>query len=178
MGNKTDSPFDPVFYKLDEMEQKQVVDASILADFTVLEKRLSEFEAECASSKDRETEDAFLLFHVMRSSRMIVEKVSLRFAEAKSQHENPVVVDLSRMVIPRLSDLYNLVSPILQDKKHILSLGERNAILRRLKIARDIASATAMLPSVEDEKKGVLKSDLRNRFQGLAESLQSCVDEK
>jgi len=177
MEHNTDL-FVPIFKKLDEMEKTQTVDLSVLSDFSTLENQLSAFEKECVDAKERKVEDAFLLFHVMRSSRMILEKTRVRFAEAKSHNENPVVVDLSRMVIPRLNELYNFVVPIFYDRKHVLSSTERNAILRRLKIARDMASATSMLPSVEDEKKGVLKGNLRRRFEGLAERLQASANEE
>jgi hypothetical protein len=170
--------FDSVFHKLNEMEKNQAIDESILSDFSYMEKQLAKYEGDCASSKDRKIEDAFLLFHVMRNSRMILEKVSARFTEAKAKHENPVVVDLSKMVIPRLNDLYTFTVPIFQNEKHVLTQGERNAILTRLKIVRDVASVAGMLPSVEDEKEGILKSDLSKKFQGMATSLQACVNEE
>jgi hypothetical protein len=170
--------FGPIFQKLDKMDKSNEVNLSILDDLTALERQLSGFEKECIAEKDRKVEDAFLLFHVMRSSRMILEKTRARFEEAKMRHENPIVVDVPKMVVPRLNELYNLVTPIFKDKKHVLLPSERSAILRRLKIMRDIASATSLLPSVEDEKKGVLKGNLRREFEGLADTLQASTDEE
>jgi len=177
MPNRTNS-FETVFNKLNEMERSQSIDPSIVEDFKLLEKHFSEIEKECVSATERKLEDAFLLFHVMRSSRMILERAHSRFIDARERHENPVIVDLSKMVVPRIYDMYNLVIPIFHDKKHVLSSSERSAILTRLKILRDIASTTSMLPSVDDEKKGILKSELRSRFHGLADSLQATVDEE
>jgi len=69
--------FDSIFCKLGYMERTQKVDISILKDFELAENQLSEFEKACIEAKERKVEDAFLFFHVMRSSRMILEKMRL-----------------------------------------------------------------------------------------------------
>ncbi|MEM3377654.1 MAG: hypothetical protein QW674_01750 [Candidatus Bathyarchaeia archaeon] len=122
--------FNSIFRKLDHMEKTQKVDISILKDFELAEKQLSEFEKECIEAKERKIEDAFLFFHVMRSSRMILEKMRHRFSEAEAKHENPVIVDLSKMVVPRLNELYAMVLPLFSNNQHVLSESERGAILR------------------------------------------------
>lgn len=48
----------------------------------------------------------------------------------------------------------------------------------RLKIARDVAFSTSIIPSIDDEKKGIMKSTLKKGFNNLADSLQLCVDEE
>ena len=172
------SRFDSIREKLYVMEKKKEVDPSILQDFRKLENELAGFEKQCLETKTWTIEDAFLLFHISRSSRMILEKMEKRFQHAEKEHENPTVVDLSKMVIPCLSDLYNVISSIVQDKKHIISESERAIILRRLKTLRDVASTTSMLPTIEDEKKGVLKTELKRKLDSIADVLQASLDEE
>jgi hypothetical protein len=160
------------------MEREGEVNPSILPDFKKLQTELSNYEAQCIEARKQNVEDAFLLFHVSRSSRMILEIVGRKFAEAKEKHENPAVVDLSKMIIPCLNDLYNMIMPIKLDKEHRLSESERTLILQRLKSTRDVASIAKMLPTIEDEKRGVSKTDLRNRFISIADSLQATLDEE
>lgn len=170
--------FNPIFRKLDEMQKSEKVDLSIIDDFTHLEDELTTIEKSCTSTKGRKVEDVFLFYHAIRSSRMIINKINIRFAEAKKRHENPVVVDLSKMVLPNISELCSLIIPLCGNSSHVMSDGEKKAILIRLKKIRDNASSTQMLPTVEEERKGLEQKKLQTGFQGLMQSIQASVDEE
>lgn len=169
------NPFIPIYDKLGIMEEKNTVNLDILADFDRLKDEFSAFEKECIGKTQLSTEDAFLLFHASRSSRMILDKIEARFKEARERHENPVVVDLSKMVFPSLNDLYNL---IISTKCSTLSGTQRESILQRLKILRDVAATTSMLPTINDEKKSVSKIELKKSFKDVADNLQAMLNEE
>jgi hypothetical protein len=89
MENKT-NPFGSIYEKLDIMEEKKVVDLDILNDFKKLKDEFSTFEEECTKKSELSTEDAFLLYHASRSSRMILEKISEKFRDAEEGLWKPV----------------------------------------------------------------------------------------
>jgi hypothetical protein len=169
------NPFYSIYEKLDIMDQEKKVDLSILKDFQKLQEEFSVIEAKCIENKKLALEDAFLIYHASRSSRMILEKIGKRFKEAKEKHENPQVVDLSKMVLPCMNDLYNL---IISSFKYKLSENMRTLILQRLKTLRDAAAASSMLPTIVEEKKGISKIKLRDSFKRLADNLQAMLNEE
>ncbi len=169
------NPFYIIYEKLDIMDQEKTVDLSILKDFQKLQEEFSVIETMCIKEKKLALEDAFLIYHASRSSRMILEKIGQRFQEAKEKHENPQVVDLSKMVLPCMNDLYNL---IVSSYKYKLPENMRSLILQRLKALRDAAAASSMLPSIAEEKRGISKIMLRDSFKRLADNLQAMLNEE
>lgn len=166
--------FEEACNKLTNMEEQKKIDLSILDDFAILQKTFSEEEKYWKSSREP-IKEAFVFFHSIRNCRMILEKMSLRFQFAKQKHENPKVVYSARLAIPRINDLYNMIAPF---RKKRISNELLNLVRQRLKSLRDVAENTSMLPTIDEEVKGVLKSELKAKFEKVAENLQATISEE
>lgn len=169
------NPFHAIYRKLNTMDEEKIVDLSILEEFQKLQAEFSEIEARCIKDQKLAIEDAFIIYHASRSSRMILEKISQRFKEAEKQHENPIIVDLSKNIFPHMNDLYNLITSAC---KRETPKNFRSLILQRLKSLRDAAAASSMLPSITEEKRGISKIMLRKSFQNIADDFQAMLNEE
>lgn len=167
--------FDPVYKKLLSMEYERKIDLAILGDLKLLQKTFAELEAHWKGSEGVPVKEAFVLFHSARSSRMILEKMELSFLKAKERHQNPQIVHSASLVLPCMNDLYNMIEPF---KKRKVTNAVIPMVRRRLRALRDIAETTSMLPSLEDEIKGVRASELKKKFEIIANNVEATISEE
>ncbi|MFQ5892580.1 MAG: hypothetical protein ACE5HW_07285 [Candidatus Methanofastidiosia archaeon] len=175
MTEHQNTPFEQVYKKLTSMEYERKIDLSILNDLKLLQKTFAELEGYWKGSEEVPIKEAFVLFHSARSSRMILEKMGLLFLKAKERHQNPQIVHSASLVLPCINDLYNMIEPFKERKV-------TNAIIplvrRRLRALRDIAQSTSMLPSLEDEIRGVRASELKKKFEIIANNVEATISEE
>ena len=167
--------FDSAYRKLETMESQKKVDLSIVEDFTELTKNFSDIEDQWKKSQDTNIEDAFLIFHSIRNCRMILQKMEFTFLRAKEMHQNPRIVYSARLVLPRINDLYNMVVAL---KGRKITDQTLNLIRQKLRLLRDVAENTSMLPTPSEETKGVLQLELKKKFQIVADDLQARLCEE
>jgi len=167
--------FDSVYSKLEEMEEQQKVDLSITNDFDVLMHRFQELESFWIGSRKVKIDDAFLLYHCARNCSSILSKMKNRFCQAHESHLNPQVVRDASPVISSMQALYDLVGTPIEEP---LSSEKISLVLKRLKEMRDRASNVSMLPSYQEETKGLNVLQLRKQFASIAEGLQAEFFEK
>jgi len=175
MTEHTVAPFEVIYDKLTSMEYKREIDVSILDDLKLCMHAFVELEEYWKSSEKAGVKEAFVLFHSARSSRMILGKLGMGFQKAKEKHQNPQIVHSASLVLPGVNDLYNMIKPLKDGKvnESIIPL-----VRRRLKALRDIAQNTSMLPSLEDEVRGVRASELKKRFEIIANNVEARISEE
>jgi hypothetical protein len=93
-----------------------------------------------------------------------------RFILAAQRNENPHVISDSIQVVPILSEL---CEAILALKERVITPELLSFISNRLKLLRNIASNVSMIPSLEEEIKGIDKKKFKSRFSRFAEDLQA-----
>jgi hypothetical protein len=167
--------FESAYEQLSIMENEKKVDLSILKIFGDLNKSFIDIEKQWKISEDIPIGEAFLLFHSIRNCRSILEKMAYKFIRAKEMQQNPRVVYSALLVLPQINDVYNLVDTIGKSKISELSL---NMLRQKLRMLRDVADNNSMLPSPSEELKGVLKGELRKKFQIVVEDLQATICEE
>jgi len=160
---------------LDEMVKTKKVDESIIKNLETLQSQFFELENFWIEKSKVPIQDAFVLYHTGRSSRMVLEKLGERFQEAMKKHLNPKVVGDAERVIPLINELYNSIIPFTEKK---LTYETRFSILTRLKYMRDVAADADLLPSIEEEKKDVDTAKLKRQFGEFASQLQAMFFEE
>jgi hypothetical protein len=162
--------FDSIYTKLEEMEEQQKVDLSIINELDILMRRFKELELFWIENRKMKIDDAFILYHCARNCWNILNKMKTRFLEAHEKHLNPQVVRDSSSVISSIHTLYDLVGTPSEEP---LSPEKMTLILNRLKEIRDIASNVSMLPSYQEETKDLNVLQLKKQFISMAKSLQA-----
>lgn len=155
--------------KLDEMQTSRKVDLSSLELMKAAIEKSATREEYWLSNKDITLQTAFVLYHAARNTRMVLEKMHQRFLHATEAHENPKVVDDAMIVFPELTELCGYIDS-LQNVKITPELLE--FVRRRIRNLRNTAQRVQMLPSMEEEMKGVDKKDLAKEFNSVAEDLR------
>lgn len=175
MTKYPNSIFESAYNKLLNMEVERKVDLSILDEFNALQKNFMELETYWRKSEKVPIKQAFVLFHSMRNCRIILQKMRLRFEVAKERQQNPQIVYSSQLVLPRINDLYNTIQPLKgrEVTKEIVHL-----VRQRLRSLRDIAANTSMLPTLEEEIRGIPIPELKKKFEIIANDLRAKISEE
>lgn len=173
---ESNSPlFESAYEQLAVMENDKKVDLSILQNFANLNKFFVKMETQWKKSDTIPIGDSFLFFHSIRNCRTILEKMAFKFVRAKEMQQNPKVVYSALLVLPQISDVYNLVDTLGKTKISELSI---QMLREKLRMLRDVAENNSMLPIPAEELKGVLKGELKKKFQMVAEDLQESICEE
>lgn len=162
--------FDSIYSKLEQMEDQQKVDLSIIADLDILSRRFKELESFWIQNRSVKIDDAFVLYHCARNCSNVLNKMKNRFLVAQEKHLNPQVVRDSSSILSSMHSLYDLVG---MPSEEPLVPQKVTLILSRLKEMRDIASNVSMLPSYQEEMKDLNVLQLRKQFISMAKSLQA-----
>lgn len=155
---------------IEKMEDSKKVDPAVIGVLDKLIESCKEIQKYWVEREDLPIEDSFILYHASRNSRLVLEKMKKRFLLAEERHENPEVIDDSLLMLPHLSELCSIVSFF---TKRELTPESRLLISQRLRLLRDSASNVSMLPSPEEEKKGLNREKLKRRFDRFTNTLQA-----
>jgi len=162
--------FNSIYTKLEEMEERQQVDLSIMNDLDILMRRFKGLELFWIENRKVKIDDAFILYHCARNCNNILNKMKSRFSEAHEKHLNPQVV---RDSIPLISSMHALCDLVGMPSEEPLVPEKITLVLKRLKEMRDIASNVSMLPSYQEETRGLNVLQLKRQFGSMTESLQA-----
>ena len=149
-------------------------DKSIFGIFDTIIEHCKKAEEFWIERKDIPVESAFLLYHSTRNSRLILEKMKDRFLLAEEKKENPKVAEDSLFVFPYLNELCFLTSSL---KEKNVTPKLKIVISQKLEALRSVASTYSMLPSPEEEIKGLDRKEMRKCFLNLSQSLQAMFGE-
>ncbi|MBA7599257.1 hypothetical protein ES703_06287 [subsurface metagenome] len=161
--------FDKIYALLEQMQSTAKVDLSIVDKFDVLIGQSKKFERFWTTNKRASIEDAFILFHASRNSRLVLEKAKARFLSAVKEHSNPSVIHDFVRVMPALCDLHGTLTTL---QKKPISPEIRSLVSKRLRVMRGIAIDTSMLPSYKEEVKDLNLEELKKQFIHLAETVR------
>lgn len=173
---KEEDVFAILLQQLEKMEEAQKVDISVADTLNDLIQKCKIDEQFWIKNEKMPIDASFLLYHCVRNSRLILEKMKQRFLSAYEKNENPHVIEDSIQVIPVLSEICEAISA-LKEKEPIISPEILSIISNRLKSLlkslRTVAANASMLPSPEEELKGVDKRKIKRRFSRFADALQA-----
>lgn len=176
MGNKLEKidSFTNLFHQLEIMEKSRKVDLSVIGVLDGLVEDCRRMEKFWIENEQIPVEDSYLLYHATRNSRLIFGKMKERFVLASEKHENPKVIEDSLMVAPLLGELHSTVVSLMN---RVVTPELQFLISHRLRLLRNIASNVSMLPSPEEEMKGIDRRKLKRRFNRFTNTLQAMLVE-
>lgn len=110
----------------------------------------------------------FVVYHSWRNLRLLFSKMRTRFADGETVHDNPLVVDQAREVVPKvLSLLASLVST--EDEP---SSQKSQQLMRHIRTLRSTANRVKMI-APEAELEEVDQKKLLEAFDRLLEPMAS-----
>ncbi len=110
----------------------------------------------------------FTIYHSWRNLRLLFSKMRTRFADAETVHDNPLVVDQAREVVPKvLSLLASLVSTEEESTSQ-----KSQQLMQHIRRLRSTANKVKMI-APEAELEEVEKEKLLEAFDRLLEPMAS-----
>lgn len=167
--------FESVYEQLSKMEEEKIIDISIVKHFDELIQDLKMQEQFWVDNRKVPIEDTFVIYHASRNSRLILEKMKNKFLVAEQKQANPKVIEDSLRVMPNLLELYATISPLVEKP---ITPEIRSLVLERLRAVKNIATEASMIPSFEEETKGVDPKLVKKQFANLTDTLQAIFSEK
>ncbi len=169
-GSEALDIYEKLLFDLEKMAEKGKVDLSIVKGLELIGKKFSDCEEKWVATEKMAQEDAFLLYHASRSSRMIVDKMKNRFLLSEKNADNPKVVDDALKVLPIISEINNIVSP--DETKLTINEETKSFLIGLVRILRNNAAEFSMLPSMDDEFKGIDREAFIKQLSLIADTLQ------
>lgn len=156
--------------RLETMEETKEVDISVVEILDKLIEDCKESEKFWIKKGGIAIEKSFLLYHASRNSRLILEKMKERFVLAGKKHENPRIISDSLALVPLLSELCFILFSL---RKRRITSELYGVVSQRVRLLRNAAYNVSMLPSPEEEMKGLDRTRLEKRFNRFADTLQA-----
>jgi len=160
--------------QIKKMQETKEVDISVVHIIDELIESCKHYEEFWVKDESVPIENAFLFYHALRNSRLVLEKMNERFKVAVERHENPKIINDSFAVVPVLSELCSTVFSL---AKKEITYELKNLVSYRVRVLRDIASDNSMLPSSEEEMRGLNEKRLKERLTHFADSLRVMLGE-
>jgi len=170
----SENTFEILFQKLQDMEESQKIDLSVVDLINSLIENCKDDEKFWVKNEKIPLEVSFLLYHSTRNARLVLEKMKDRFLKAEEKHENPKIVSDSITVMPALATLCNIIFSL---KGKTITPEIQSFVLKRLKALRSTADEANLLPSPEEEMKTVNRRKLKGRFNRFANTLRAMLVE-
>ncbi|MBM5805791.1 MAG: hypothetical protein FJZ49_07015 [Candidatus Verstraetearchaeota archaeon] len=155
---------------LGKMEEEKKVDVSIVGVLDKLIANCKSDERFWAEREDMPVDESFLLYHSVRNSRLILQKMKTQFISAEKNHENPIVIDHAIEVAPLLSELFQSICSL---KEQAITPQKISFISNKLKALRNMANRFGMLPSPKEELTEINKEKLERSFSRFADTVRA-----
>jgi len=168
--------FEDISGSLNTMEEEEKVDLSILEKFDILIKEFLRLENIWISKKMESAHNIFLFYLSSKNCEMILKKMKDRFEKAKEKNDNPKVVIDAEAILPLINDIYirNINGLTIRSKTTPM---EMNKIMNSIFSLREIARKVNMLPSKEEELRGLNKKTLGREFSKIDSYIGAMIHE-
>jgi len=161
---------DGIVVSLNRMEKEQKVDLSVVPQIEEAIQLLEDSEREITSGPQEDVGTSFLAYHIIRNVRTALQKMKVRFREAKEKGDNPIVAEDSLAIIPILSESYEMAQRYARGP---LSQSEESVVIDRIRILRDAMSSTSMVMSEQEEFEEQARTGLEGEWEVLADAVKS-----
>lgn len=145
------------------MEERKEVDQTIVKQLNLFSRELYAKEKLWVSRPDVPSGIAFTLYLASRNSKMIIEKLVAKIEKATELKQNPHVIHEAKHVIPLILDIYlNLEKA--ENRVPEVGFNLQKRIFDMVKSLRDLARKFNLLPTFEEETKGIDKKIIKEQF--------------
>lgn len=156
MSQQVTEEFERMTVLCKQMEDVGVVDPSILDNIDRAKSTLSTLEKLLSTStSSSDVKSAFLGYHIIRNLNLILDKMKYRFANSKSNNDNPVVAEDSLAILPIMSESAEVAMKYAGKR---IGEGEEELMLNHVLKLREITSRVKMMPTIEEEAKTISAS--------------------
>lgn len=156
--------------KLEEMRVSGRLDPSSTEIIQTAIKECRNRENYWLSNKEIMPQNAFVIYHAARNTRIVLEKMHDRFVHAEKLHENPRVVNDALVIFPELFEMCNLLDSLRTKEINLDMIG---FLRRRVRALRETAQKVGMLPTIEEEAEAVNRKELAKELEEVAEHLRA-----
>lgn len=171
MSQLVTEEFEKMTALCNQMEEKKEVDPIIAENIERAKSTLSSLENLLSSSAAGNVKSAFLAYHIIRNTNLILSKMKDRFRHAKENYDNPVVAQDSLMIFPLLSESVEVA--MRYGGKHI-DAGIQEVMQSHILKLREVTTQVDMALSIEEEAKTISASPeaVRAEEQKLSDAVK------
>lgn len=170
----SENPFENLILQFEHMESKGEIDPSIINDLNDAIQNCIELEKYWSSRFD-DIDSSFTVYHAVRNTKIITDKIINRVLISKEKSDNPKVAFDTLQILPIMSDIFNMSVKL---KGEMLQNNIINYLYKLTRTLRGKSSELSLLPAFEDEMKDVDVDEIRSRLIQLSEKiLEENLDE-
>jgi hypothetical protein len=154
---------------LDKMERERKVDLAVVGEINGATTVLDDYEKKVVSGTASDIKASFLAYHIIRNTRIALQKMKARFMAAEENHDNPIVAEESLSLLPVLAESFNVAQSW---QVGTLSEDAENSMIEQIRILRDAMSNASMTMSEEEESEELVKTGLQSEWGLLADAVR------
>lgn len=167
-GNSlSENPFDALFQKFVIMEDEGKINLTIVNDLDVAIQVNRENENFWISYPG-DASTSFTLYHASRNMKLITEKIKKRVLNAAKNSDNPTIANNSIQILPLMSEILFSIMTM----KENFQQKKVNYIDNQIRLLRENSFNLELLPTVNEEIKGLDKRTLKSHLYQLSEKIQ------
>jgi hypothetical protein len=158
-----------------KMEDTGDLDLSIIPKIEDSMRIVAEIQSKIADDKTMELKANFLAYHIVRNINLTLEKMRFRFANAKLNHDNPIVAEDSLALVPAIAESFQVAERLVNGE---LSYADEKMIVGRIQALRNSMYSSSMLITGEEESKRVSSTELEEQGRKLASAIKDIYAKK
>jgi hypothetical protein len=151
---------------LNGMEAKGFVDCSFVAKIDTLDSELTKMKQYWADQKAVSVGSAFIFYSAMHNAELVLGKMRDRFNKAHETDDNPGVACDSLLIMPVISEVFQKTAQAAEEKQR-LNPFLPTEMLKLVSTLRTAAKLVDLLPTLDEEVKGIDKNRLKETAMGI-----------
>ena len=163
MAAMTSAQISRIVNSLNEMEEKGVVDKSIVKDLDALASEFQAAEKKWLTSTN--TRLSFYFYYAARNALFVIAKMKERFQNAQPKNDNPVVAEKSLELVGVLGEILSLTQEG-KSEEHVAYV-----VSNRARQLRDIASTAGLLQTEEKELEGIDEKEINEKLSTVMDTM-------
>jgi hypothetical protein len=142
------------------MEAKGFVDCSFVTKIDSLGSELAKMKQYWTDQKAVSVRSAFIFYSAMHNAELVLSKMRDRFNKAHKTDDNPGVACDSLLIMPVISEVFQKTAQAAEEKQR-LNPFLPTEMLRLVSALRTTAKLVNLLPTSDEEAKGIDKNQLK-----------------
>jgi hypothetical protein len=151
---------------LNKMEAEHFVDRSFVAKIDTLGSELIKMKQYWTDQKAVSVRSAFIFYSAIYNTELVLSRMKDRFSKAREADDNPGVACDSLLIMPVISEVFQKTAQAAEEKQG-LNPFLPTEMLKLVSTLRITAKLVNLLPTLDEEVKGIDKNRLRETAMEL-----------
>lgn len=151
-----------IMQSLNDMEEKGVVDLSILDELNGIKELLKSIKIKWLESKDS---DSFYFYQAARNVELILDRMGDRFKKSKENKDNPQIAVDSMVLFPVMNDILKIAETQTVNDHTVYQ------VLNKTRDLRNAAASQNLIESPEEDLASIDKQQLHWEFENIMKNL-------